>query len=432
MAPPAGPATHEAEGGSSNQALAADAALPDYLTYAALHNPGLKEAFHQWKAALERIPQVQSLPDPTFTYGYFIREVETRVGPQEHRIGLRQKVPWFGTLRLRGDAASEAAEAAFQRYQGQKLRLFFEVKQAYYEYYYLHRALSITEDNIQLLQHFETVARARHRAGASQSAVIKAQVEVGKLNDRLRSLRALRGPLAARLNAALNRPSDAFVSWPREAPLEEIELNQAEASRCLSADHPELTALEHRIAQQENALALAGKAFSPDVMIGMDYLMTGEALASGTPDSGKDPVVAVVGLDIPLWRGTYRAAEREARRRLHAAQHARAERENRLQADLAMAIYRFRDAERKTELYGDTLIPQARQALKIAEEGYRAGAEDFLSLVDAERLLLEFQLARERALVDRAIAAAEVESLIGVPLQTLDRHPGYPSHEDQR
>ncbi|MEE9371057.1 MAG: hypothetical protein V3W45_06260, partial [Sedimentisphaerales bacterium] len=57
--------------------------LQDYLRYAALHNAGLKAAFERWKAAIEQIPQAESLPDPKFTYGYFINEVETRVGPQK-------------------------------------------------------------------------------------------------------------------------------------------------------------------------------------------------------------------------------------------------------------------------------------------------------------------------------------------------------------
>ena len=55
--------------------------LDDYLAYGALNNPELEAAFNRWKAALEAVPQARSLPDPKFNYGYFIREVETRVGP---------------------------------------------------------------------------------------------------------------------------------------------------------------------------------------------------------------------------------------------------------------------------------------------------------------------------------------------------------------
>ena len=82
--------------------LKAGAELPDLLAYAALNNPGLEAAFHRWKAALERVPQAKSLPDPRFTYRYFIEEVETRVGAQRQRFAIAQTFPWFGKLKLQG------------------------------------------------------------------------------------------------------------------------------------------------------------------------------------------------------------------------------------------------------------------------------------------------------------------------------------------
>ncbi|MBU4014313.1 MAG: hypothetical protein KJ550_12745, partial [Proteobacteria bacterium] len=69
--------------------------LADHLAYAALNNPGLKASFYRWKEALEKITQSRSLPDPRFNYTYFIKEVETRVGPQEQKIGLMQTFPWL-------------------------------------------------------------------------------------------------------------------------------------------------------------------------------------------------------------------------------------------------------------------------------------------------------------------------------------------------
>ena len=66
-----------------------ESAISDYLAYAALNNPGLEAAFNRWKAALQKVPQGRSLPDPQFTYKYFIKEVETRVGPQRHKLVWR-------------------------------------------------------------------------------------------------------------------------------------------------------------------------------------------------------------------------------------------------------------------------------------------------------------------------------------------------------
>jgi hypothetical protein len=67
--------------------LTESSSLEDYLAYGALNNPGLQAAFQEWQAALERIPQVRALPDPRLTFAYLIREVETRVGPRQAKIG---------------------------------------------------------------------------------------------------------------------------------------------------------------------------------------------------------------------------------------------------------------------------------------------------------------------------------------------------------
>ena len=78
------PTTPPGEG----QSLDPNSTLPNYLVYAALNSPGLEAAFNRWKAALERIPQARALSDPRFSYRYFIKEVETRVGPQRQAFEL--------------------------------------------------------------------------------------------------------------------------------------------------------------------------------------------------------------------------------------------------------------------------------------------------------------------------------------------------------
>ncbi|MDA0989922.1 MAG: TolC family protein [Verrucomicrobia bacterium] len=387
--------------------------LSDYLADAALHNPGLEAAFNRWKAALERIPQMNALPDPKLTYAYFIETVETRVGPQRQRIGVTQRFPWFGTLGLRGDVAGEAAAAAYQAYEATKLKLFYAVKHAYYEYYYLARSIAITEDNIHLLKHLEGVAQARYKAGAPIAGVIKAQVELGKLDDRRRTLMSMREPMAARLNAALGRSVDRELPWPREAPRQMVDFTDDAILADFRASSPSLLGLDHEVLKEEKALRLARKAGYPAFMLGVDYIETGEALNPSTVDSGKDPLVGMVGIDIPIWRDKLRAGVREAQYRVESATQTRMDQELVQAADIKMALFGFRDAERKINLYGSTLIPQTEQALHVAEEAYRAGHVDFMSLIDAERLLLEFQLAHVRAQVDREQQLALIEMLVG-------------------
>jgi cobalt-zinc-cadmium efflux system outer membrane protein len=404
--------------------------LQDYLAYAALANPGLKAAFRQWQAALERVPQVTSLPDPMVSYRYYIQEVETRVGPQEQAVGLQQKLPWFGKLDLQGRMAAEEAESARQRYDAARLALFYAVKDAYCEYYYLARAIGIVGETRDLVRQLEGVARAQYRAAAAPySAVVKAQVELGKLEDRLSTLEDLRGPMAARLNAALNRPPDAPVPWPDGVPQEAIAATDERILAWAAEGNPDLAALAHAVLKQERAVDLAEKAYFPDITLGLDYIDTGHALMP-TPDNGKDPVIAMVSVNVPIWWDKYRAGEREARARHLAAEQMRGEAENALNSRIKMVLYRFRDAERKVDLFRDTLVPMGRQSLEAAQTAFRAGTGTFLDLVDAERILLEFQLSHQRALADQAQRLAELEMLVG---RTLPRvGPSAPAAEQER
>jgi cobalt-zinc-cadmium efflux system outer membrane protein len=386
----------------------------DYLRYAALNNAGLEANFNRWKAELEREPQVTSLPDPRFNYTYFIEEVETRVGPQRQKFGLAQMFPWFGKLRLQGTAAAEAAAAAQQDYEKTKLALFYRVKAAYHEYWYLAQAITVTEQNLKLVKNLEAVARTRFKAGATpSSAVIQAQVEIGKLDDRLQSLESLRKPIVAKLNAVLNRPTHLLLPWPRSLPKFAVAFTDEEALQRLAENNPDLRRLGHLVAKEEAGIKLAKKDYYPDITLGVDYVQTEEARMAGASDSGKDAVMAMVSVNLPIWYGKYRAAEREARRRKAAAEKDREDTGKRLEADLELALYHFRDAQRKIDLYGDTLVPKAEQSLKAVLQEFEAGSTGFISLIDAQRLLLEFQLAHQRAQADRGQRLAEIEMLTG-------------------
>ena len=394
--------------------LGENPALHDYLRYAALNNAGLEAAFKRWQAALERVPQVESLPDPLFSYTHFIEEVETRVGPQRHKVGVRQVFPWFGKRGLKGDAAAEQAAVARQDYEKTKLALFYRVKAAYHEYWYLAQGIAVTKQHIKLVSNLEAVARIRFKAGAApHSALIQAQVEIGKLDDRLRTLEALRRPIVARLNAALNRRTQLPLPWPRSLPASPAAFTDKQAMQWLSEGNPDLRRLDHLAQSEEALIRLARKNYYPDITLGIDYVDTDEALMPDTLDSGKDPIAAIVSLNLPIWYGKYRAAGREARFRKAAAEEDREDTGKRLESDLELTLYHFRDAERKIDLYGDTLVPKAEQSLAVAQQGFEAGSTSFIALIDAQRLLLDFQLAERRAQADRGQRLAEIEILTG-------------------
>lgn len=388
--------------------------LSDYLAYAALNNPGLEAAFNHWKATLERIPQAKSLPDPRFSYRHYIEEVETRRGPMRQAFDLTQSFPWFGKLDLAGGVASKAARVAEQQYHSVKDELFFKVKHAYYEYYYVLRALSVTQENLELVKHLESVARTRYKtASGSHPDVIRAQVELGKLEDRLIQLQELRDPIAARLNAALNRDITEELSVPSSLEASSVQIEQDTLMGRLVDDNPRLLALSHEVDKFSAARRLAKKQSAPDVALGINYIDIGNysSVPAGV-DNGRDAVSVMLSLNIPLWGQKNSARVREAQLNRQAALKQKINLANQLKAQLQMALFKIRDAERKLDLYGQGLIPKAQQSLKVTEQSYRTAQGSFLDLIDAQRTLLEFQLSYQRALVDHEQELARIELLV--------------------
>ncbi len=381
--------------------------LPAYLRYAAIHNPGLKAAFEEWKAALEQIPQAQALPDPKFTYGYFIERVDTR-----QQAGIMQEFPWFGKIEARTDAATAAVKASQRRYEARKLELFSQVKDVFYEYAYLANAIRIATDNVELMRHFEEVARARYvTAAAAHPDIIRAQIEVAKLEDEKVALERLRVPTTAQVNAVLNRPTDEPLPWPEVEPDRPAEVDRAELVAMLRQRNPELQAMGFDVERLGREVDLAKRSYYPDIGVGVEWMdMDGDAM------SDNDEVLLGVELNLPIWRRSYRAGEQQARAAARRARYEKSQLENDLIERAERALYEFDDSGRKLRLYEEVLVPKAEELVGASETAYTVGTIDFLSLIDAQQTLLQYRLQRERVYANCWQRLAELEMLASTGL----------------
>lgn len=396
-----------------NEQRVAPSDLGEYLRYALIHNGELEAAFNEWKAALQKIPQARSLPDPTFNFTYYVEEVETRVGPQEFLIGGSQRFPWLKKLVLRGDVAAKEALAAQQRYEQIKNRIYYQIKSQYAELYYLNRSIEITRSNIQLLNYFEKVAQAKYRVAAgTHPDVIKVQVELGKLEDKLKELAQLKQPMVAQFNAHLNREIDSIVPLPAELPKQALLVDQKELIEMAKKFNPRLQELKYKMEKQDKALSLAKQDYFPDFTLGADYIDTSSAVIE-TSDSGKDPVLFKLQASIPLWWERNQAQVEEVSYKKEAVVKTIQNYLSQMEAQLKMSLYHYNDAKRKMNLFRDSLVPKAEQSLKSTQKAFENGSVDFLSLIDTQRVLLEFSLSYERALTNQTKQLADLERIVG-------------------
>jgi outer membrane protein, heavy metal efflux system len=399
--------------------LPEDATLDDFIRYAMQHSPALEVAFHRWRAAAERIPQAKSLPDPQIGFAPVLDQVDRSSEYMGERYSISQVFPWFGKLSLRGDIAGENAQAEAQRFEAARLELVDRVTRSWFEYAWLHEAAATARENRNLLIRLESVARSLFRTGmVGQTDVNRAQVELGRLDDQVRSLEDMLGTAAAELNAALGRPAHARLPAVPPAPSRQVvtDLPERDDEAWLALarqNNPGLAASRHEVARERQSIALARKEYYPDIRLGLEYARDGSARMAMMDGGGADMLMGTVSLNLPIRRARYAAGVREAQARLGAATRLVRDQENRLEAELKGALFAYRDGARRMSLYGGTLVPKARQSMATTEAAYRAGASNFSDLIDAQRVLLEFELAHERAAAERGTALARIRALVG-------------------
>lgn len=388
--------------------------LTSYLVDAARNNDDLYAAFYNWKAALQREASVSGLPDPRFSFAWFIQPVETRTGPQEFKYGLSQTLPWFGKLGLKGEQALRDADIKKARFDNLKLKIFTEVKKTYYDYAYLAQAIRITRENIGLMKYLESVARTRYSTGAgAYDGVIKTQVELGKLEERLSSLEERKGPTVAKLLAAMNSADDQKLPFPESIPVMEIGMSSDELKEEFKAGNPRLKELDHSVDREKISVELAKKDYYPDFTFGVEYIQTGDSRSPNVTNADRDPIVTGMSVNLPIWMNKQDAQLSEAENKVKSASRKRAGLERNLTADLELEIYKYQDAIRKVSLYRDSLTPKAEQSLAVSIEAFQSGTATSGDLIDAERTLIEFQLAYYQALAEQAKRVATIEYLVG-------------------
>lgn len=396
---------NEAAGRDPVPELDEDSTLDEYLRYAAVRNPMLKARFLQFRARAERLPQVQALPDPELNFEYALDSGNLR-------LGLMQMFPWFGTIQARQDAASARARAAAMQFEAARLALIHQVTNAYAEYLYLHRSIEIAGANLDLLSDFEAAALAMFEAGrVGYADVLRTQLELAVLEDTIRGLQQLRPAVTARLNAAMHRAPDAPLPPPKPVMPDMDPLEPRYVLAELKQNNPDLTARHHRIQAAEHDITLAQKRAYPNLGVGLEWMHAG---SRGMGGSGDD-VMLMFTMNLPLWRDSYRARQREARDIAAGERQELDDAENQLLAQAREAVYELTDSQRRLHFYNDVLLDKARDLVRASEAAYQEGKLDFLGLIDAQRRLLQIELDQARAAADNLQARARLMQLSGGP-----------------
>ncbi len=410
------------------------ASLDSLIARALAVHPAIQAAEARLRAARLRVGPAGARPDPMLMAG--VQNVPVRQPGFSDvmtmkMIGIGQTFPFPGKLSLQTRAADDEVVVARAALEAARLEVTAAVKEAYYELAFADQALEIVRRNQAVLANLITVSATRYSTGTgTQAEVFRARTEMANLDEAASVLEEQRRATLARLNAALDRPSETPVKRPVLPPqivraavadsaaqvhfasdglgarAAESPLLPLDSLQALAAAHsPMLHEHIARIAAQRERVALARKEYLPDIAVSLSY---------GQRQGFTDMLSAVVSIPIPLQKGRKQDADvAAAAAELAALEAQHHEMVNALDAEVAKQVSDLERARTALALSKRAILPQAQATLASSTAGYQVGRLDFAAVLDAQASVFNTEIAYYRSLTDFAKSLAELERTVG-------------------
>lgn len=391
--------------------------LESAVATAAQNNPGLAQIKARAEAMAAIPSQAATLPDPVISFNalnFPTNSFDTRQEPMTQlQVGVSQAIPFPGKLALREKAASFEADAALQNVTEARWWLQKNVKNTWWQIFYLDHALQIVDSNLTLLRQFIQIARTKYEVGQGlQQDVLLAQLELSKLLDQQLKLAGMRRNAIAQLNALLDRPANQPVALSEKIDenlpklIAETELyRQAETFRALLASKRET------INAAQSRLDLAKKDYLPDFNVGAAYSVRDNDLSGA---ARADFLSMKLSMTVPIFIADKQAKAVDQRTsELMQQKYALQDEWNNVRAQISQGYSDYQRANDQFILFKTGIIPQARQTVASMLAGYQVNKVDFLNLVRSQITLFNYEMQYWNAFTEANQSLAQLTAAVG-------------------
>ena len=363
--------------------------LQSYIEEAVSNNPEIQAFELRYNIAEEKVNEANWLPNTEVSAGYFVSEPETRVGAQRARIGVKQMLPWFGTVTARENYATSIAEAEYVEITIAKRKLALSVAQSYYRLYETRAKQKVLDENIQLLKTYERLALTSVEVGkASAVDVLRLQIRQNELQQQREVLEEEFGAEQTTFNNLLNRDENRTVDIVAIMDIPEDDPIYGKDALSLNPELLKYDKLYESVAQSE---LLNQRESLPMIGFGVDYLPVTERSDVNFSDNGKDVLMPMVSVSIPIFNNRYKSITRQNELRQQEIETQKEQRMNVLESAFAKAISQRNQARIKFNTQANNL-KQAKDAEQILIKNYETGTIDFNDVLDIQELQLKFQM----------------------------------------
>jgi outer membrane protein, multidrug efflux system len=321
----------------------------------------------------------------------------------------------FGRVRRQTEAARADLDAAGEDLRDAQVLVAAEVARTYLAFRGAQDRLSVAQRNLQTQRETLRLTRARFEVGqddgvgvaSAQAALSATEASIPALNIQAQQAAGRLAVLAGERPGAL----DTLLATPAPArPLmQSLPIGDATALLRRRAD---VRAAERRLAAQTARVGVATAELFPRVTVtGFVGFLSGDLSALGGDASrlwSVAPAVSWPGFDMGGARARLRI--QEARGEAALAQYQKAT----LTAveDMENALVAYGQTQARVKSLADR-AGASRRAAELARIRYREGATDFLTLLDAERTLLDAEDAESAALTELNLHVVAVYKALG-------------------
>ena len=392
--------------------------LSEAIAEALKNNPEIQAAKNKVESARARSKQATYLEDPELNmeaWGVPLNHPVKYRSANPLIIGVRQKLPFFGKLGLKGEMGLQDVQMAQEELRAKEQEVLAKVKTAYADYFMTTKSVEIYKELLELIRHTGATAEGLYQVGrVPQQDVIKALLERTDLLNKLTWAERDLLISQAKLNTLLSRRPESPVGLPRELDVRSVSTQFAQLEKLTTEQRPELRALESSVSKSETAIQLAERNRKyPDFMVGLQYWVA--------PDQSPRHMYApMLTLTIPFSPWTKGKHDYEIEEALAERQVAKAN----LAAMKNIALLEVREASAKVaaalksvSIYRDGLLPQTEQSFQAAVSAYQTGGVNFMTLLDAQRTIRDVRMGYYKALVDYEQSRADLERAVGKEVQ---------------
>lgn len=442
--------------------------LVSYLEIAAKNNPTVQQRFQEYMAAVQKVPQVGTLPDPELSAGVFLSPMAQIDGNQIADFRLMQMFPWAGTLKVAKSEMILMAKAKYESFRNIKFQVLFEVQQTWFDLYKIQQAIQISEKNLEILNTLERLSLVKFKAvplsginnpsnnialqnnaiqitssktqgmqqiGGNSNAKLmqspvakqnktmnstgvfgladlyRIQMELGELQNDIALLKNKKNTVVARFNSLLNKPAETFVSIPDTLNTNALNLSILATGDSILVKNPMLTMLNFEkksLDAREQLVTLMGY---PMIGLGLNYSVFNKSPMSTSAMNGNDMVMPMVTITLPIYRKKYKAMQKEVENlRLAQTQEIQAT-SNSLKTEYYEAVQDYEDAQRRITLYMRQ-YQLANQSLKIMIKSFSASQAGLTDLLMIQQQTLNYELKQVEAVADFNLAISKLQRLM--------------------